>query len=185
MTARHIALPLAALLLGCDAQNIDAPTDLPGVRRIVTSEDAEGRSIVLTDSPSGNVVELNGSRIERLWEAESMPVTIPADRDLGATAGNAYREGFTGSSLYIADLPPGSDLDDIPLHKQESMDYIVLLEGEIDLVLDDGMVVHMKRGDILVQAGNNHSWINRGQTTARLLCVTMTGKRRSAEPEAD
>jgi uncharacterized cupin superfamily protein len=57
------------------------------------------------------------------------------------------------------------------------MDYIILLAGEIDLVLDGGKRVSMKPGDVLVQAGNNHSWINRGKVTARLLCVTQTGRR--------
>lgn len=172
------ALALGSCAAGAPVEAPHAMFGLSDVRRIVTTEDAAGRAFVLADGPSANVVMLNGSRIERLWETEGMPVAIPVTQDLGATAGNAYRAEFTGSSLYVADLPPGSDLGDIPLHKQESMDYIVLLEGQVDLVLGSGQRLSMKRGDVLIQAGNDHSWINTGATPARLLCVTMTGQRR-------
>jgi mannose-6-phosphate isomerase-like protein (cupin superfamily) len=164
----------AWLLTGACAETASS---LAPLRRIVTTEDAAGRSTLMSDGPGTNVVELNGSRIVRLWETDGLPVAIPVTTDLGAKAGNAYRPGFVGSSLYVADIPPGSDLANIPLHKQESMDYIILLAGEIDLVLDGGKRVSMKPGDVLVQAGNNHSWINRGKVTARLLCVTQTGRR--------
>jgi mannose-6-phosphate isomerase-like protein (cupin superfamily) len=173
----------ALALAGCAApQHAANPQQLDPVRRIVTSEDPAGRAFVLADGASGNVVTLNGSRIERLWETGAAPIAIPVTRDLGAQAGNAYRPGFTGSSLYVADIPPGSDLKDIPLHKQESMDYIVLLAGQIDLVIDGGKRIAMKTGDVLVQAGNNHSWINTGTGTARLLCVTQTGIRGPVAP---
>lgn len=168
---------LLPAMLCATAACADAKSGLPPLRRIVTTEDAAGKAVVLADGPSANVVELNGSRIVRLWETNGSPVAIPVAADLGAEAGNAYRPGFAGSSLYIADIPPGSSLKDIPLHKQESMDYIVLLAGQIDLVLDGGKRVAMKPGEVLIQAGNNHSWINTGKGTARLLCVTQTGRR--------
>ena len=66
------------------------------------------------------------------------------------------------------------------MHKLTSMDYIVVLEGQIDLVLDGGKRVPMKRGDILIQAGDNHSWINTGRTPVRLLNIIMTGQRPAA-----
>ena len=171
---------LVLTLSSCSEQQDDT---LPEVRRIVTTEGEDGKSLILADGPSPNVVELNGSRIERFWETQAMPVSIPVDEDLGAAAGNAYREGFVGSSLYIADIPPGSGLEDIPLHKQDSLDYIALLAGEIDLVLDNGETLAMKPGDVLVQAGNAHSWVNRGKVSARLLCVVLTGERRKDEAQ--
>lgn len=183
---RHLARNLfhagicstALALASCAAaQQAAGPAPLDPVRRIITSEDAAGNAYVIADGASGNVVMLNGSRIERLWETDGSPVAIPVTRDLGAQAGNAYRPGFAGSSLYVADIPPGSGLKDIPLHKQESMDYIVVLAGQIDLVIDGGKRITMKTGDVLIQAGNNHSWINTGPGTARLLCVTQTGQR--------
>jgi hypothetical protein len=145
------------------------------VRRIVTVTDGEGAQ-VLADGASPQVIELNGSRIMRLWETEGLPVSLGVDADAGARAGNAYREGFVGSSLYVADIPPGSDLDDIPLHAQDSLDYIAVLDGEIELVLPEQTLL-MRQGDILVQAGNLHSWVNRSDRPCRLLVVVQTGQR--------
>ena len=131
---------------------------------------------VLADGPSSNSRILNGSRITRIWETGQLPVSLDVTSDLGEQAGNAYREGFTGTSLYVADLPPGSDLDDVPMHAQDSLDYIAVLDGEIDLVLPDGPIT-MRQGDILVQAGNMHSWVNRSDRYCRLLVVVLTGQR--------
>lgn len=180
MRSLLIAAALTTLIapLAAEAQtHRSATAQLPPVRRIVTSEDAAGRSYVLADGSSANVVMLNGSRIERLWETEGLPVAVPVDRDLGATAKNGYRPGFIGSSMYIADIPVGSGLQQVPMHKLNSMDYIVVMEGTIDLVLDGDKRVPMKRGDILIQAGDNHSWINTGKTPVRLLNIIMTGQR--------
>jgi mannose-6-phosphate isomerase-like protein (cupin superfamily) len=149
---------------------------LPEVRRIITVTGETGEPVVLADGASANAIELNGSRITRIWETQEMPVPLDVTADVGATAGNAYRDGFIGSSFYIADIPPGSDLSDIPLHAQDSLDYIAVLEGEIDLVLP-GESIKMNRGDILVQAGNVHSWANLGDTPCRLLVVVLTGRR--------
>ena len=160
------------LVTGCAVQE----TSLPELRRIVTVQDDAGNAVVLADDAGSNIVMLNGSRIVRLWETTAMPVPLDVDEDAGATAGNAYREGFTGSSFYIAEIPPGSDLGDIPLHKQESLDYIAVLEGEIDLVLPEQRLT-MRRGDLLIQAGNMHSWINATQQVCRLLVVVLTGER--------
>ena len=184
MIARTLlALGTALSLSACSTTGEQIGGALEPMRRIITTEDASGKSYVLADGPSANAYELNGSRVVRLWETSQLPVPIPVDKDYGADAQNGYRAGFVGSSVYYADLPVGSDLDDVPMHKLESMDYIVLLEGEVDLVLDGGKRIPMKRGELLIQAGNNHSWINTGNTPARLLCIILTGTR--ARSEAD
>lgn len=174
------ATGVALLLAACTTTGDATGGALEPMRRIITTEDATGKSYVLADGPSENAYELNGSRVVRLWETTQLPVPIPVDRDYGADAQNGYRAGFVGSSVYYADLPVGSDLDAVPMHKLNSMDYIVLLEGEVDLVLDGAKRIPMKRGELLIQAGNNHSWINTGKTPARLLCIILTGQRAPA-----
>lgn len=173
---RRFLVPIIAttLLAACDGD----PSSLPDVRRIVTVESETGDAVVVADDAGSNIVELNGSRIVRLWETTEMPVPLSIDGDIGATAGNAYREGFVGSSFYVAEIPPGSDLGNIPLHKQESLDYIAVLEGEIVLVLPQ-RELRMTRGDMLIQAGNMHSWVNDTDKTCRLLVVVLTGTRAS------
>ena len=169
------SVPIVAVtvaLLGACA----APGDPYAPPRRIVAADVDGESVVIADGESPNVVELNGSRIVRLWETGTLPVDLAVDGDAGASAGNAYREEFVGSSLYIADIPPGSDLDDIPLHRQQSLDYIAVLSGEIDLVMP-GDTRRMKTGDVLVQAGTEHSWINPTDRYCRLLVVVLTGQR--------
>lgn len=167
------AAGIATIGTACVASPAGEPRE---IRRIVTIEDAHGAATVFADGPAPNAHWLNGSRIARLWETSEMPVPLSIRNDAGKTAGNAYRDGFVGSSLYIADIPPGSDLDDIPLHRQDSLDYIAVLDGEILLVLPDRQL-RLRRGDVLVQAGNRHSWINDSDTVCRLLVVVLTGTR--------
>ncbi len=173
--------PRPAMLLGCaflvsPFQAVLAEPLPPEVRRIVTVPVGEDGSRVLADGTSDNSRTLNGSRITRLWETGELPVSLHVMEDAGALAGNAYREGFVGTSLYVADIPPGSDLSDVPMHAQDSLDYIAILEGEIDLILPDETLT-MKAGDVLVQAGNVHSWINRTDRYCRMLVVVLTGVR--------
>jgi len=75
----------------------------------------------------------------------------------------------SGTVLRVVDMPPGALS---PMHRTISLDYGVVLEGEIDLILDSGESRHMKRGDISIQRGTNHAWRNRSSTSwARMLYV--------------
>lgn len=163
------------LAIALFAAGVTTAAELPEPRRIVTAE-VDGDSVVVADGASPNVRHMNGSRIVRLWESGPPPVPLEFAGDAGATAGNAYRDGFVGSSLYVADIPPGSDLDDIPLHAQDSLDYIAVLAGEIDLVMPHD-TRRLRAGDILVQAGTLHSWVNPTDEPCRLLVVVLTGAR--------
>jgi uncharacterized cupin superfamily protein len=68
------------------------------------------------------------------------------------------------------------------IHRTRSLDYIVVLEGEIDLLLDDGEV-RLAAGDVVVQRGTNHAWINRGRVTCRL-CMVFVDAEEPPEMEA-
>jgi uncharacterized cupin superfamily protein len=61
------------------------------------------------------------------------------------------------------------------MHRTETIDYAVVLEGEITLVLDDEDVV-LKAGDVVIQRGNNHSWSNRSDKMCRMLYVLIDGR---------
>ena len=62
-----------------------------------------------------------------------------------------------------------------PLHRARSLDYAIILSGEIDMMLDDGDV-HLKAGDVIVQQATNHGWVNRGKEPCRILVVLMDVK---------
>ncbi len=164
------------------------------VRRIVTGHRADGRSTVLMDSAAPNVKQRaagNGSTL--LWVTDESPADVS-----GATDRAAREVGVPppprGSIFRLAEFPPGvggevrdneTVLRDFgigpdvarghpprhpAIHRTRSIDYVVVLEGEIDLLLDDGDV-RLKAGDVVVQQGTNHAWINRGAVTCRMAMV--------------
>ena len=149
------------------------------LRRVVTTEGADGRVIVIADGEPANTLVMNGTRITRLWETPAVPAALPLTADAGATAGNAYREGFRGSSFYIAELPGGKRAPSIPLHQNATLDYMAILSGRIVFKTPDQEII-LKAGDTLVQGGNMHTWINRWREPCLLLFVVLTGERRAS-----
>jgi len=140
------------------------------VRRIVTGHDPKGRAVVATDetfSATESPARPGISRVE-VWSTASMPV----DNSEGAP-GDAQRAGFVkrynyvgtgqGSVIRVTSFAPGSPGF---MHRTETCDYAILLSGECDLELDDGKTVRMKPGDICVQRGTMHAWVNRGSEPA-------------------
>jgi len=164
------------------------------VRRIVTGHDADGRSTVLIDGPAPNVKQrAAGNASTLLWVTEESPADISGGADRAARE-IGVPPPARGSIFRIAEFPPGvggevrdheTVLRDFgigrdvargypprysAIHRTRSVDYVVVLEGDITLLLDDGEV-HLKAGDVVVQQGTNHAWINRGTATCRLAMV--------------
>lgn len=164
------------------------------VRRIVTGHRADGRSTVLIDAPAPNVKQRaagNGSTL--IWVTDESPadVSLAGDRAAREIGVPPPRRG---SIFRVAEFPPGvggevrdneTVLRDFgigadvkrghaprhpAIHRTRSLDYVVVLEGEITLLLDDGEV-RLEVGDVVVQQGTNHAWINRGTATCRLAMV--------------
>jgi mannose-6-phosphate isomerase-like protein (cupin superfamily) len=160
------------------------------VRRVVTGHDADGRSIVLFDSAAPNVKgRAQGNASTLLWVTDESPA------DISGSADRAEREiGVPppplGSIFRVVEFPPGGKqmsreavLKEMGLsgqsasahagmHKTRSVDYAVVMEGEIDMVLDD-REVHLAAGDVLVQQGTNHAWVNRGERPCRIAFVLI------------
>jgi quercetin dioxygenase-like cupin family protein len=140
------------------------------VRRIVTGHDAKGRAVVATDEIFGATASPTRPGISRVevWSTDKMPV----DNSEGAAA-DAQRAGFVkrynyvgsgqGTVIRVTEFAPGSPGF---IHRTETVDYAILLSGECDLELDDGKTVHMKPGDICVQRGTMHAWVNNGSVPA-------------------
>lgn len=166
---------------------------MKSVRRVVTGHRADGRSTVLIDATAPNIKRRhagNGSTL--LWVTEEAPARTSredrAARDIGVPPPRR------GTIFRIAEFPPGvggevrdneAVLRDFgigadvarghaprhpAIHRTRSVDYVVVLEGEIDLLLDD-RDVRLQAGDVVVQQGTNHAWINRGRGTCRLAMV--------------
>jgi hypothetical protein len=177
--------------------------NLPPIRRIVTQDDAEGRSRVVEDAPATamrTVAERPGYRSVNLWRTGETPANI------NASDATANHQGIlppkNGSILRIIDFPPepadaaererriqatfhGMFKDATHdkragahpgMHRTGTVDYAILLEGEIWAVMDEGETL-MRAGDVLIQRGTNHAWANRSQKTARIAFVLIDGKR--------
>jgi mannose-6-phosphate isomerase-like protein (cupin superfamily) len=166
------------------------------VRRIVTGHDENGKAVVVSDgaAPNVKVRKASGNVSTLLWVTDETPADISANSD------RAAREIGTappakGSILRTVDFPPVTaetaalshadvmrEMDlgrHVPenarhpfMHRTRSVDYAIVLSGEIDMLLDDSEV-HLKAGDILVQQGTNHAWVNNGTQTCRIAFVLI------------
>ena len=143
---------------------------LPPPRRIVTGHDAAGRAIVLYDGPAADSDRrFNGPRTTLFWGTDRMPASNAGDEDVGLRE-NDVAPPPNGSWFRIVDYPPH-----FPgrRHKTDTVDYAICLSGEIDMELDDGVTVQVRAGDVLVQRGTVHSWINRSDRPCRIAFILI------------
>jgi mannose-6-phosphate isomerase-like protein (cupin superfamily) len=174
------------------------------VRRVVTGHDFEGRSIVQEDGPPARVTTLggeSGTTFHEVWNTRSTPA--PIDRASGepAEAGISLLPPAGGTRIRVLDIPPddgtvaalprdavralfeaigaGHALTEDPphplMHRTETVDYGIVLEGELVLILDGSETV-VRAGDIVVQRGTSHAWANRSASNARIAFVLVDGK---------
>jgi len=126
------------------------------VRRIVTGHDTDGKAVVKWDSEIDAVPGRPGFSHVPLWATDKLPPVLtdedPAEWDIGTTIAD-------GSVFRIIQYDPGVAGR---RHVTDSIDYAIVLSGEIDMELDDGQEVHLKAGDVLIQRATIHNWVNRG-----------------------
>jgi mannose-6-phosphate isomerase-like protein (cupin superfamily) len=150
-------------------------------RRVVTGHTPDGVSVVVSDGPVPVSRELphDGVSFHEIWNTEGAPariVAVEADEPTARTL--AVPPPPRGTKIRINEFRPGH-LDDrglqSPVHRTASIDYGIVLEGEITLVLDDSEVV-LRAGDVVVQRGTDHAWANRGTVPARVVFVLVDGE---------
>jgi Cupin domain len=171
------------------------------IRRVVTEEDASGRAHIVEDRrvPALSVPERPGYNVSNIWVTGDTPAPIGAPDSIAGHKG--VLPPPRGTVLRVIDYPPEvSDpaerrrqlaatfgtlypdaehrIDDKHpgMHRTETVDYAIVLEGEIVAMLDDSETV-LRAGDILIQRGTNHAWANRSGKPARICFVLIDGKR--------
>ena len=173
------------------------------IRRIVTADDAKGNSRIAEDAPAAsvrNVAARPGYRAVNVWRTEQTPAKIGSSDSTSSHQGILPPKG--GTILRIIDFPPepqdeaelrrqldstfGGIYKDAAhdrragkhpgMHRTETVDYAIVLEGEIWAVMDEGETL-MRAGDVLIQRGTNHAWANRSRATARIAFVLIDGQR--------
>ena len=138
------------------------------IRRVVTGHDAQGRAVVTIDEPCRNVISQRPRHQSCVvWSTGSFPADNSAPGDGGARALGTTDPN--GTVFRIVEYQPGVAPRN---HRTESIDYAVVLSGEIDMQLD-GAEVHLKQGDVLVQRGTLHNWVNRGTSSCVIAFVLM------------
>lgn len=169
-------------------------------RRVVTGHDADGKAVVLMDGAAPNVRRRKAGTVSTvLWVTRESPADMSGSADRGEIQG--VPPPPNGSVLRIVDFPPVSTVDfgaidhhaqvkemgiaDIQspgearhpfTHRTCSIDYALVLEGEIDMLLDDSEV-HLKAGDVVVQQGTNHAWVNNSDKNCRIAFVLIDAAR--------
>ena len=179
-------------------------TDMKPVRRIVTGHNDQGKAIISSDSSTPTVYQIPsvpGIVFHEVWGTQQTPAIIANDDD-PTLASVTLQPARNGTKIRVVDIPPdsiqnsASDEDlaeafaDIGashaadtqankrhkiMHRTETIDYGILLSGELWLMVDEGEV-QLNPGDIVVQRGTNHAWSNRSQETARIAFILIDGQ---------
>jgi quercetin dioxygenase-like cupin family protein len=144
----------------------------PPIRRFVTGHDGKGIAKVIKQGPATNAKYPSPGTVSTLiWSTDQTPADISIGEDiedLGArilgTAPHA-----NGTRFAVIDFPPGNEAR---MHRTETIDYVIVLEGEIEMDMDSS-TVKMKAGDVMVQRGTNHAWANRSDKRARVAFVLI------------
>jgi quercetin dioxygenase-like cupin family protein len=174
------------------------------IRRIVTGHDRNGKAVVLSDGPAPNIVTSEhrpGGRTN-IWRTSSSPANYGGAKDeAAADIAFTLEPPAQGVNFRISEYPPEppgatAKIDGKQafaevgaahriiegarhplMHKTETVDYAIVLEGEIDLLLDDEDI-HLVAGDVVVQRGTNHCWVNRYDKMCRMayILIDATGE---------
>src|SRR6202047_4079493 len=199
---RKTIYSLAVMLLACSA------ADASDIRRVVTGLDANNKAVVMFDSRMPLQSGPYGLTSTNLWVTNSYPLGFSFKDDTSAIPvgvspldnGTKFRvvefppldaatearmePGFLMKAVGPVARPRGRPVTHPWMHRTRSVDYAVVLSGEIDMMLDDA-TVHLKPGDTIVQQATNHAWVNHGTETCRILFVVMDSKQSGAGETAD
>ncbi len=162
------------------------------IRRVVTGVNADGQALIVQDG----LAPVTVSRPALAMEAALIWTTSETPADLAQYDDPTYRPSAIGRTpggtrVRVTDFhPPPKGVDDATvqkefglgqegqggrhalMHRTKTLDYAIVLDGEIDMLLDEGEV-HLKAGDILIQRGTNHAWVNRGDRPCRIAFVMV------------
>lgn len=176
----------------------------PPIHRVVTGHDTQGKAIVASNGPLPTVVEvaaIPGTVFHEVWETHASPAPIDNGTD-PSTGPLSLPPPPNGTRMRFVDIPPDtqdflahgaakmkdafSQIGDEKastvqahsphplMHRTESIDYGIVIEGEMTLVLDESDVL-LRPGSVVIQRGSNHAWANRSGRPCRMLFVLIDG----------
>lgn len=138
-------------------------------RRIVTGHTPQGKAIVEQDEKvAGYVTPTKDAVLTTLWSTDRFPCDNADPRD-----GKDLTKALVtknGTVLRFVDMMPHSRS---PFHRTQSLDYGIVTHGEVYLELDDGVLVLMKVGDVVIQRGTIHAWVNKSNAPCSIAFVLV------------
>jgi quercetin dioxygenase-like cupin family protein len=141
-------------------------------RRIVTGHDASGRSVVLSDAPTPKTLDIGSAAFHEIWITDRTPAPIEAAEPEPTDRPVRTPPPAGGVMVRFTEMAPGAES---PMHRTQTVDVGVVLDGETWLLLDDGSETRVGVGDAVVQRGTNHAWANRSDRPVRMLFVLIDG----------
>lgn len=187
-------------IVGLTIVGLAGPAEAQDIRRVVTGLDANDKAVALFDSRVPLSPGPLGLRAVNLWLSEAYPPALVFDGKDPATRPIGISPPDNGTKLRIVEFPPldaaseakmepgflqktvgdksparGQPVKHPLMHRTRSLDYAVILSGEIDMMLDETSI-HLKPGDVIVQQATNHAWVNHGKEPCRILFVLMDSK---------
>lgn len=173
------------------------------VRRIVTGHTPEGVAIIQEDGPAPRQQRIGGEigpMFHEIWNTRATPAPIDHASGEPHEDGIVLAPPKGGTRIRVLDIPPeGDKLKDLTeeerrahfaeigaadavadsgrhafMHRTETIDYGIVLEGELVLIMDEGETV-ARAGDIIIQRGTNHGWANRSDANCRIVFVLVDG----------
>jgi len=161
------------------------PKQLNPIRRVITGHDDQGKAIFESDTKltPKNAFTLGNAEPEKDMGLVQIyrPRTFPANVQESFNDPHGRQIPLVdrrSASARVVDIAPGSDAI---MHRTQSLDYGVVLSGEVYLVLDDGKEVFLKPHDVVVQRGTIHAWKNVGTEVARMFCVVLPSEKVKTE----
>ncbi|KAJ2978867.1 hypothetical protein NQ176_g3577 [Zarea fungicola] len=144
----------------------EPPVGLPPPRRVVTTHDANGKAVISQISQEVPRFEIPGMHFYLGYTLGQSPAILNNDQDLvNYESQLPHNLGISipgGTVLRVVDFLPGEAQG--PMHRTKTIDFGVIIEGELELILDSGESTVLKRGDIIVQRGTIHAWRNNSTT---------------------
>jgi quercetin dioxygenase-like cupin family protein len=145
------------------------------IRRVVTGHDANHVAKAILDDAATNArYPASGNVSTLIWCTDE----TPADIAVGESIEDAGQRKLgtppppNGTRFAVIDFPPGNKP---AMHRTETIDYVIVIAGEIDMDMDASTIT-LKAGDVLVQRGTNHAWVNRSNAPARVAFVLIDAK---------
>lgn len=142
----------------------------PKFRRVVTGHDANGKAVILIDGDATNHKFPSETITSTLmWSTDASPTQLLGNEDEGARIlGSA--PPLNGSRFTMMVFHPGNEAH---RHRTDTVDYVICIEGEIDMFVDDNEYVTLRAGDVVIQRGTYHAWANRSDKPCRLAVVLL------------